>query len=125
MRNSWKDYVSKLNSRTPIKKTWDMVRRILGKKQKPHISQLNIDGSFITNKKEITNCIGKTISRNSSSINYSPEFQRVKNQQEHIRLNFKSSNNENYNVPFTIRELKDSLKSVSNTALLTLSTKQP
>ena len=31
MRNSWKHYVSKLNSRTPIKKTWDMVRKILGK----------------------------------------------------------------------------------------------
>ena len=30
-RSSWKQYVSKLNSRTSIKKTWDMVRKINGK----------------------------------------------------------------------------------------------
>ena len=30
-RKSWKQYVSKLNSRTSIKKVWDMVRKIQGK----------------------------------------------------------------------------------------------
>ena len=33
MRKSWQAYVSKLNTRTPIKKTWDMIRKILGKRQ--------------------------------------------------------------------------------------------
>jgi hypothetical protein len=117
MRNSWKNYVSKLNSRTPIKKTWDMIRKILGKKHNPHISQLKVNNSFITNKKDIADTIGDTISQNSSSTNYSAEFQRFKNQKEKNRLNFKSSNHENYNMPFTIRELKESLKSASDTAV--------
>ena len=30
-RKSWKQYVSRLNSRTSIKKVWDMVRKIQGK----------------------------------------------------------------------------------------------
>ena len=30
-KKSWKQYVSKLNSRTSIKKVWDMVRKIQGK----------------------------------------------------------------------------------------------
>ena len=114
MRNSWKHYVSKLNSRTPIKKTWDMVRKILGKKHNSHVSQLKVNNSFITNKKDIADVIGKTISQNSSSTNYSAEFQRIKNQKE---LNFNSSNHENYNMQFTIRELKESLKSASDTSV--------
>jgi len=117
MRNSWKDYVSKLNSRTPIKKTWDMIRKILGKKSNPHVSQLKVNNSFITNKKEIADTIGETISQHSSSTNYSTEFQRFKDQKEKTRLNFNSSNHENYNMPFTIRELKESLKCASDTAV--------
>src|ERR1051325_10563593 len=30
-RSSWQTYVSKLNCRTPLKKAWDMVRKISGK----------------------------------------------------------------------------------------------
>ena len=88
MRNSWKDYVSKLNSRTPIKKTWDMIRKILGKKCTPHVSQLKVNNSFITNKKDIADTIGETISKNSSSTNYSAEFQRFKNQKEKKEVKF-------------------------------------
>ncbi len=88
MRNSWKNYVSKLNSRTPIKKTWDMIRKILGKKHNPHISQLKVNNSFITNKKDIADTIGDAISQNSSSTNYSAEFQRFKNQKEKKQAKF-------------------------------------
>ena len=30
-RKSWRTYVSKLNYKTPIKKVWDMIRKISGK----------------------------------------------------------------------------------------------
>ena len=30
-KNSWREYVSKLNARTSMKKCWDMVRKIKGK----------------------------------------------------------------------------------------------
>ena len=33
-RTSWRQYVNKLNSRTPIKKVWDMIRKVSGKNKK-------------------------------------------------------------------------------------------
>ena len=39
-RKSWKQYVSKLNSRTSIKKVWDMVRKIQGKGKSASVNHL-------------------------------------------------------------------------------------
>ena len=40
-RTSWQQYVSKLNSRTPAKKIWDMIRKITGKNKITSMSILN------------------------------------------------------------------------------------
>ncbi len=34
-RNSWREFISKLNSHSPMKKCWDMIRKINGKKGAP------------------------------------------------------------------------------------------
>ena len=44
---------------------------------------------------------------NSSSRNYLEKFQNIKKQEEKIKLNFTSSNTEEYNSLFNITELKD------------------
>ena len=36
-RKSWRAYVSKINHKSPIKKVWDMIRKISGKKQVPQL----------------------------------------------------------------------------------------
>ena len=46
---------------------------------------------------------------NSSSRNYSEKFQNIKKQEEKIKLNFTSSNTEEYNSLFNITELKDAI----------------
>ena len=117
MRDSWKNYVSGLNSRTPIKKTWDMVRKILGKRQTPKINHLEKNGSFVTNKTDIANTIGESIAKNSSSDNYTKEFQRLKRMKENIRINFNSNNQESYNKTISLRELKEALKCAKDTAV--------
>src|SRR5210317_1236250 len=43
MRTSWRDYVSGLNTRTPIKKAWDMIHKISGKCQYSGVKQLKVD----------------------------------------------------------------------------------
>ena len=78
MKNTWTNYVSKLNDRTPIKKTWDMIRKITGKGQSNGITQIVKDGQTITNIKQISNTLGDTLSSNSSSKNYSNAFQNHK-----------------------------------------------
>ena len=67
------------------------------------------DGQTITNIKQISNALVDTLSSNSSSTNYSNAFQNHKLQQEQIPLNFESDNIEDYNLPFTLKELQDSL----------------
>ena len=40
-RKSWRTYVSNLNNKTPIKKVWDMVRKISGKSKSASYHHLN------------------------------------------------------------------------------------
>ena len=40
-RNTWKSYVSKLNYKTPIKKIWNMIRKISGKTKSRSYTHLN------------------------------------------------------------------------------------
>ena len=115
-RRSWHEYVSRLNTRTPTKKVWDMVRRISGKHKAPKVCHLDDNGTKITDTIEIANKLGQTLANNSSSTHYTPKFQKYKKQQEKKKLNFKSNNQENYNRPFSLRELKQALKKAHDTS---------
>ena len=109
-RKSWKSDVSNLNYKTPIKKVWDMIRKISGKSKSPSLTHLNTKcGTKATSKEEIANTLGETFLDNSSSWNYSEKFQNIKKQEEKIKLNFTSSNTEEYNSLFNITELKDAI----------------
>ena len=116
-RKSWKSYVLNLNYKTPIKKVWDMIRKISGKSKSPSFTQLNTKrGTKATSKEEIANTLGETFLDNSSSRNYSEKFQNIKKQEEKIKLNFTSSNTEEYNSLFNITELKDAIAVSKDTA---------
>ena len=120
-RKSWRNYVSNLNYKTPIKKVWDMVRKISGKSKSASHQHLNknFNGgaeSKATTKKDIADTLGSTFCDNSSNKHYSEEFQKYQKHQEKIKLNFKSSNNEDYNKPFNLDELKDAISKSHDTA---------
>ena len=116
-RNSWKQYVSKLNSNTSIKKTWDMVRKISGKQCTSTTKHLTKpDGTKATEREDIANTLAEEFQKNSSTQNYSPKFQKYKNNREKRNLKFNSHNEENYNIPFNMTELKESLDKAHDTA---------
>ena len=116
-RQSWKNYVSKLNINTPIKKVWEMIRKISGKHLNTSVSYLTkSDGVKCTERQDIVNLLAEEFERNSSSNHYSPAFQVYKNHAESQALNFLSNNAEDYNIPFTISELKNSLGKCHDTA---------
>ena len=46
-RNYWRSYVSQLRSQTPMKKIWNMVRRISGKPATTSNSHLKVNGTTI------------------------------------------------------------------------------
>ena len=64
-KRSWHDYVSTLNSKAPIKKTCDMIRKISGKGVGQHVSHLETDGEDITEYKDISNTLGQSFANNS------------------------------------------------------------
>jgi len=114
-RDSWRKYVSKLNSRSSIKHTWDMVRRINGK-GKASFKHLKKGNNIVTSKEDIANTLGESFSRVSSSEHSAEEFLKIKTRKEKTKLKFKSDNTECYNQPFSISELRDSLERAHDTA---------
>ena len=82
-RKTWKSYVSKLNYKTPVKRVWDMVRKISGKSKSPTYTHLNTcRDTKATNKEDMANTLEVTFLRNSSSQNYSEKFKHIKKHQE-------------------------------------------
>ena len=115
-RKSWKQYVSRLNSRTSIKKVWDMVRKIQGKGKSTSVNHLKKNNDNITSKKDIANTLADSFSKTSSSENYTSKFRNIKNQQEKQKLKFTSDNTENYNSEFLLSELTDALSKAHDTS---------
>ena len=117
-RKSWRSYVSKINHKTPIKKVWDMIRKISGKTKSPSYTHLNHPVTEIksTSKFDIAETLGETFLNNSCSRNYSEKFQKVKEEQEKVKLNFKSANNEEYNSLFNFDELLEAINQSHDSA---------
>ena len=111
-RKSWRSYVSKINHKTPIKKVWDILRKISGKNKSPSYTPLNMVGTDTkaTSQTDIADTLGETFCHNSSSFNYSESFRKIKTEQEKVKLNFKSQNNEIYNKDFNLDELVEAIQ---------------
>jgi len=88
-----------------------MVHKIQGKNVKQPIKHLNVNGQTISQLPEIANTIESTISYNSSTKNYSPNFQKYKTQAEQHTIYCTSDNSESYNHPIQLEELKDAINS--------------
>ena len=116
-RESWKQYVSKLTTRTHVKHAWEMIRKISGKQQTSTTVHLNKrDGTKCTERQGIANLLADEFEYNSSSSHYSPAFRAFKDLAEKQKLDFLSDNTEDYNNPFVLSELKDSLGRCHDTA---------
>ena len=113
-RNSWRHFCNKLNSKTQTQKVWIAVRKIKGKGGCNYINHLKVNGNFITDKTEVAEVLAKNRSKYSSTDNYSDEFQRIKMLKEKRRLDFSSKNEEEYNLPFSVTELRQSLQRFSH-----------
>ena len=119
-RKSWRTYVSNLNYKTTTKKVWDMVRKISGKSKSASYHHLNYNfnnaNETASTQQDIADTLASQFCSNSSTSHYSEEFQKYKKEQEKTKLNFKSSNNEEYNTPFNLDELKDAISKAHDTA---------
>ena len=97
-----------------------MVRKISGKSKSATYHHLNYNfnnaNETASTKQDIADTLASQFCSNSSTSHYSEEFQKYKKEQEKTKLNFKSSNNEEYNSPFNLEELKDAISKAHDTA---------
>ena len=109
-RASWQQYVSRLNSRTTLKSTWDMVRRINSKYKPNNVSHLKYSNNNITDVNEICKTLTKQFAFDSSSDNYSHMFNRYRLKLEKKTIDFETNGHYSYNDVFTLNELKQAIK---------------
>ena len=114
---SWKKYVTSINSKTPIKKIWRRFKKVTNSSTKSPKHALIVNGQKIHETKEICNAIAERIEQTSSDAFYEHEFLRYKNEQERTEINFEVRNPpEYYNLPLTEEELHNALDNSRNTA---------
>ena len=94
-----------------------MIHKISGKNKSSPINHLSKNHVKATNKKDIADLLAKTFSTNSSSDNYNEQFQNIKKKAEKTKLNFKSNTLKDYNQPFSLSELTDSIMKSHDTAV--------
>ena len=115
-KDTWKTFCSSLTSKTSSKKVWKVIRKIKGKGSKAAIQCLKTNGQTITDKFEVANLLASTIHHNSSSNHCSDTFKKVKETKESRPCSFQPDCSSDYNLPFSIEELKDAILKSNNSA---------
>ena len=116
-KKCWQEFIQKINISTKPKTIWKMIRKISGKYNPMPIKHLLVQNTKITEEKAIANQLAETFSKNSSSENYSKQFQNQKKSQEKYKINFNSENHEPYNEFITLTELKSAIEKSHDTAV--------
>ena len=115
-RQSWRAYVSTLNNNTSAKHTWQMLRRISGKRKDKTIKYLVTDSDTITNKTDIAETLATSFAAKSSPDHYQEKFRKIRDKEKENTLDFESDNDEKYNVDFSKRELIKSIAQATDSA---------
>ena len=116
-RTSFRKYVGKINNQTPMNKIWKIVNKLRGTKSGDAIQHIHLpDGSVAESEVDVANSIAKTLAENSSSKHYNDTFVKHKRKAEKERLNFSSSSDDDYNISFSLEELKLGISQLSDTA---------
>ena len=108
--------ISVINSKMQTQKVRKAIRKIKGKGGCNSINHLKVNCNLFTDKKEVAEVLAKNLSKKLLTDNYSDEFQRIKMLKEKRHLDFSSKNEEEYNLPFSAAELKQSLQRANDSA---------
>jgi len=113
---SWQNYVSTINSDTPMTKIWSRVQKMTGRYKRQNAPCLSSANGPTACPNQVAEILAGHFATVSSSNNYTPNFMRIKTQAEAENLNFSGGDQLNYNSPITMKELKGALKETRNTS---------
>lgn len=111
-RASWQKFLSGINSYTQEAKVWNNLRRLNGQPSQP-LPLVNHEGNTLVDQAD---ALGEHFERISSSMHYPQSFKRYKEKEESKRLEYKCHQNEPYNRPFCMAELRTTLASCQSSA---------
>ena len=112
---SWQKYISSININTPMSKIWKKVQKIRGTYQNTKPPYLIKNNQIITDSETVAELMATHYETISSNRNYSQQFRRLQQTQEHI-INFNTQQDLQYNSPLTIIEFKRMLSLCGNSA---------
>ena len=115
-RDSWRSFVSSINSNTPVSQVWSTVNKINKKKSFHKIKNLTHEGTEYDSPRDIANALARQFSYTSSSDNYHPAFLTTKEAAELQPINFATGDDLDYNKELTMNELVRALDACSGTS---------
>ena len=114
-RQSWVDFISKINWKTSLSEVWNKIRKITGKYVPTAPPVLKINGNLVTKPEDVSEAFANHFAKVSSKNPDSPYCQE-RIQEENKILDFTSLRSESYNLPFTLQEFLSALSSCSDSA---------
>ena len=108
-QESWQEFASKCNRTTPLSEIWGQVRSFSSRRNSIHaFPQLVTDNVAITEQNAVSDAFAQHFANESCTNIYPPSTHNLLSNRIE-GLDFSSNNQESYNVPFTMNELKLSL----------------
>ncbi|KAK9882925.1 hypothetical protein WA026_023813 [Henosepilachna vigintioctopunctata] len=108
--NSWRSYVSSINTNTSASEVWTKMRLLRGQCVAHEISYLMSDNNILTNRKDIVEKFADIYESNSSNNNYEREFLNYKISEE-LKPHIEENDEENpLNLKITYEELVETLR---------------
>jgi len=108
-KKCWEDFVSSINSRTPLNKVFNKIKKIQGRNSSNQPPVLEHNGRTEMDPVIVANIMASHFSNVSSSNNYRPQFKLIKQRDELIPLDFSTDTSQPINCPITPAELSSAL----------------
>ena len=101
---------------TPVSQIYQKLRQMRGRPPRIISFLKDSNNTSYTTQDEIANRLAESFCSTSSYNNCSPTFQQIRTLQESSPLDFSTDESFDYNLPFTMIELKTALSSAANTS---------
>ena len=115
-RESWREYVSSINSNTPMAKVWKRIRKMTGKYRGRKVPCLRVNGNIEMDPKRVADALATNMAAISSTQYYNQNFRTIKVIAENNELQFATNEYHSYNDTINVSELYSALKTSKNTA---------
>ena len=116
-RDSWRAYLSSINSRLSLHKVWKKVQKISGKFSPTPLPILRSnDGTYISEPLAVASSIASAFAGVSKDDNYSQAFLQFRRRAESRQHSFNTDFRHSYNSTFTKEELSHALSISSNSS---------